>query len=397
MLAALTVGFFWRLLFLGQSLGGLDALEYFYPYRAYASAAIHEGRLPLWNPLIFGGVPFLANIQTALFYPFTGLFYILSATTAYTWSILIHVFLGAYFAYLFARFSLHLHAISGILVAFVFAFGGFMGAQLGHLNQFSAAIWLPALLLCWDQATSGRRPLSLLLGALTTALMILAGHPQEAYLALCTLLLYALFHTLWRLREQGPSVLAINAGATALILAVGALLSAVQLLPTAELTSWSIRSGGLPYALATTFSLKGTMLFNALLPPFWNRQLLLTVPGGSEFMGYVSLIGLLLALAGLLYQRSRHTVFFCLLALFSLSLALGKQNPLFPAFYRFVPGFSSLRVPARWLFPYTLSLAALAGLGAEALLHERRRLNWRPFVLLLALLAIGGALLARLE
>ncbi|MGH2469343.1 MAG: hypothetical protein ACRDGF_04650, partial [Chloroflexota bacterium] len=192
-------------------------------------------------------------------------------------------------------------------------------------------------------------------------------------------------------------MLAVNAGATALILAVGALLSAVQLLPTAELTSWSIRSGGLPYALATTFSLKGSMLFNALLPPFWNRDLLLTVPGGSEFMGYVSVIGLLLALAGVLYRRSRHTAFFCLLALFSLSLALGKQNPLFPAFYRFVPGFSSLRVPARWLFPYTLSLGALAGLGAEALLHERRRLNWRPFVLLLALLAIGGALLARLE
>src|SRR5689334_7228957 len=73
-LAALVVGFYWKMLFLGRTIGGLDALDYFYPYRAYAAAAIQHGRLPLWNPDIFGGVPFLANIQAAVFYPLSGLF-----------------------------------------------------------------------------------------------------------------------------------------------------------------------------------------------------------------------------------------------------------------------------------------------------------------------------------
>src|SRR5579864_3514479 len=81
-LAALVAAFFWKMLFLGRTIGGLDVLDYFYPYRVYARDAIQGGRLPLWNPDIFGGVPFLANIQAALFYPLSVLFYVFSEPTA---------------------------------------------------------------------------------------------------------------------------------------------------------------------------------------------------------------------------------------------------------------------------------------------------------------------------
>ena len=46
-----------------------DVALYFYPYWEAAARATREGRLPLWNPDLFAGVPFLANPQVGFFYP----------------------------------------------------------------------------------------------------------------------------------------------------------------------------------------------------------------------------------------------------------------------------------------------------------------------------------------
>jgi hypothetical protein len=43
----------------------------FYPFRTYAQSMLSQGEIPLWNPALLGGVPFLANMQSALFYPTT--------------------------------------------------------------------------------------------------------------------------------------------------------------------------------------------------------------------------------------------------------------------------------------------------------------------------------------
>ena len=77
-LLALTLAFFWKIAFTNLILVGLDVFTYFYPYKAYAAEVVRQGRLPLWNPYLFMGVPFLANAQTALFYPLNFLLYWLS-------------------------------------------------------------------------------------------------------------------------------------------------------------------------------------------------------------------------------------------------------------------------------------------------------------------------------
>src|SRR2546430_5740204 len=59
--------------------------------------------------------------------------------------------------------------------------------QGGHLNQISAAAWLPAVLLAYDRFATTRRVYWLGLGALALALQLLAGHPQETYMTLIIL------------------------------------------------------------------------------------------------------------------------------------------------------------------------------------------------------------------
>src|SRR5579883_2609524 len=60
-----------------------DLITAFYPSRAFAARAVHEGTLPLWNPYLLGGVPFLASPQSSLFYPPNFLYYILPVPVAW--------------------------------------------------------------------------------------------------------------------------------------------------------------------------------------------------------------------------------------------------------------------------------------------------------------------------
>src|SRR5919202_983832 len=100
-LLALDLAAYGPLLDPGRMLADYDAFVYFYPLRAYAAAAVQEGRLPLWNPSSFLGVPFIANPQTAFFYPLTALFFWLPVPQAYGLSLVLHVFLAGLFLYLF--------------------------------------------------------------------------------------------------------------------------------------------------------------------------------------------------------------------------------------------------------------------------------------------------------
>src|SRR5262245_56863192 len=61
-----------------------DLITYFYPTRAFASQSVKHGVLPLWNPLLLSGEPFLASTQSSLFYPLNVFYYILPLPVAWT-------------------------------------------------------------------------------------------------------------------------------------------------------------------------------------------------------------------------------------------------------------------------------------------------------------------------
>src|SRR5258707_15084688 len=71
-LLAASLAFYYPLVFLGRALVDYDAFVYFYPQRVYLAQSLLAGRIPLWDPDLFLGVPFLANPQTAVLYPTSG-------------------------------------------------------------------------------------------------------------------------------------------------------------------------------------------------------------------------------------------------------------------------------------------------------------------------------------
>ncbi|HJR15582.1 MAG TPA: hypothetical protein VJ808_01915, partial [Gemmatimonadales bacterium] len=61
------------------------------------------GRLPLWNPYLFGGVPTIEAGSGDILYPASILHFLLPLTSALAWKLILHVYLAGVFMYLAAR------------------------------------------------------------------------------------------------------------------------------------------------------------------------------------------------------------------------------------------------------------------------------------------------------
>ncbi|MCC6177871.1 MAG: YfhO family protein [Chloroflexi bacterium] len=347
----------------GRVLGGYDTFVYFYPLRAYFAEAISDGRLPLWNPRLFMGSPFLANPQTAIFYPGTWLFALLDVPHAYALNFLLHVFVAAVGVYAFARVSLGLGRIAALVGGAAFAFSGFLNGQAGHINQVSVAALVPLAALLLDLGLRTRRSLPFAGLTATLVLQILAGHPQEVYMTLVMLGLIVLWRSLpgplrGVPRRLGRS-LALLGGATLLALAI----SAIQLLPTAELAGLGTRGGGLDFRSAAFEALPWPLLIPALFPGYWAH-----LPT-TEFFGHLGTVAFVVAWLGLLAGAGRPAALGAMLVALGLLLAVGDATPLYHWLFDWAPGFSSFRVPARWLLVSTTGLAILTAVGMDWLLR----------------------------
>jgi hypothetical protein len=389
-LLGLVMAFFAKLVFTNLILARGDMFLYFYPNWNYAAETVCHGRLPLWNPYLFMGVPFLANSQTGVLYPLNLALAWLPTTRAINLTIGLHVWLAGAGAYVFARRSLGLSRLAAWLGAATFALGGYLGAQVEHVNQLQALAWLPFLFLFFDLALE-RWQIGFALAAIV-AVQWLAGHSQSVFISLGGLGVYALWPVVedaaarrWKVRSLARR-LGVWIGAAML----GVLLAAAQLAPTLELARQSMRAGGLTWREAVSFSLKPGMLLQALLPNF--RQTIF-----SEYVAYIGVIGLMFMVMGVwtcwwdtsqISNRQIGKRAVSILMVLGLFFALGGYNPIYSLLVKFVPGFNLFRVPARWLVLYAFGAAMLAGIGFDWLC-SRLRLNIRYLKFGLAALLIA--------
>src|SRR5207237_1649977 len=83
-----------------------DHADYFQPLRYFTAVELRNFRLPFWNPYNASGEPWLANPQTAVFYPPFWIFLIVPFAQAYVIFLLLHlVLLGCGSFLLFSRFA----------------------------------------------------------------------------------------------------------------------------------------------------------------------------------------------------------------------------------------------------------------------------------------------------
>ncbi|MGD8399031.1 MAG: hypothetical protein PVG11_09260, partial [Anaerolineae bacterium] len=393
-----TLGYFWLILLTPEAwkpAGGGDLASFLFPTYRFAAERLWHGDLPLWNPHLYGGVPFLADMQSGLFYPPYLLLYALAPQFRYEaleWMAAGHIFLAGAFTYLCLRYlepGRPLRPISALAGALAFMFSGIFVVHFGNLNLIAVTAWLPLIFfLFWRALRQRSAPLAASAG-LALGVATLAGHLQVTLfigLALGVAAAVAIWmarrppqaaarRRFWTGEQSWPLVaLALTAG-----IAVG--IAALVLLPALEYARLSPRAA-LTYREAARYSLAPALLGEMLVPGLFSTHEPALYWGVWDRVaaGYLGVLPLMLAGLALLLHRGRRVVLFGALATVALLLALGGESVVHGWAYLLLPGFGQIRAPARLVLLMDFSLAALAALALECLLRPlppRARAAWR--------------------
>ncbi|MDD5675114.1 MAG: YfhO family protein [Chitinivibrionales bacterium] len=391
LLGALTALFYAPILF-QQGFLWNDFIEQNFPYRLFAATALKDGQFPFWNPYVFSGMPFFADVQAALLYPpnllltfFAGAAWL--SPLLFEAQILCHIFLAAFFMYLCGReFGL---ARSGcLLAATTFMLCGFLSAHIFHVNLIHTAAWLPLIVLLAHRVLFRNSFLYGALLALTLAVAFLAGYPQLMLHFCYWLAAFFIYFLIVNIRGRTPARrLARPSALFGVSLALGIALCAVQLLPTNELAENSARPT-MEYGQSCEGSLRPYRFITMLVPKYFgtpqqkpgSRSIYWGVdkndvnPGIHSFWEtacYLGILPLLLALLAAFFVRKPIVIFLVVMAVLALMLAMGDSFFLYHIAYSLLPGLNRFRVPARFMFLFSFSLSLLAGFGLGALIEQR--------------------------
>ena len=365
-LIALILALFWPAAILRRFLMFGDILFFFEPAKSLLHESLRSGRLPLWSPWIFCGYPVAAEGQIAAFYPLSLLIsWLLPSPAASNWLVISHLLIAAVSMYALARL-LGVSLFAAWLAAIVYAFSGFLFAHIHHVSLLCAAAWLPLVVFFVERAWRGAVTPNAVLAALAWGLAALCGHPQMLFF----ISLVAIFWVGWRWlesrRERGRAITIVS-----IVFGLGLALGAVQLLLTAQLALLAPHGEKGELSYITSFSLLPKHLFGLLSPNWEGTPAFSSYQGDPYYWEYVLYIGLIplgLALIGATRRRGRALT---ILAIVALALAMAAVNPLY-ALLRYLPGFSDFRAPARYAVIFTFAAALLAAFGWD----ELSKLGW---------------------
>jgi hypothetical protein len=263
-----------------------DPVLQFVPWLAFARRELLAGRLPLWNPHQFGGVPLLGNSISALGSPLAWPALAFGIDPGWNVSLVLRVVFAAAAAFLWLRDRGRSRAAAA-LGAVAFAVSGSFIAWLEH-PQTLATAGVPLLLLFGGRLAESPRWRDLAGLTAATYLVLSGGHPETALLGALLAGAYVLFRA-----RRVPGLLAPVSGAL-----LGAGLAAPLLLPFLSYFASSAAAAG---HARQPFILPSSALVRFVLP----------ADGGShpiEAAAAVSLAALALVpfgLAGLRRDRER--------------------------------------------------------------------------------------------
>lgn len=367
-------------------------MTYFYPMKHFLRDYVLEhGSLPLWNPYLLCGYPFIADIQVSAFYPGGILMYLFSPEKSYAATLAVHFLLMAVGMYLFAG-RMGYSRIASWVAGIVYAFNGFAlrNLSVGHLTLFQTMAMAPWLWWSYARAVKlpGTRGWALV--SIFTAFILFGGCPQNALYALIFLMMLA-FLLPW----FDPEIsLRKSLGVFAACAATGFMVAAIQLLPTAEFTAWSPRSNGISYEAAMSGSLHPADLLNFFFPKIFGNPIAGTYwlrRDVHPFWEAGSYAGILTAAAVFGFRWKTATRFerVCLgMLVFSLAFALGKYNPLVP-FIQSLPVFNFFRGPIRLLYLAVTAASILAAGLVQRIGQGARTIPLRQMMWLSVLLWVG--------
>ncbi len=377
-LILLTAIFYWPIL-VGKGFLWNDFLEQNFVYRLFAAVSLKQGILPFWNPYVFSGLPFFADVQAAVLYPLN---LALTPFATQDWlspllveyQIILHIAMAGCFMYLLAR-EFGASRSGGLLAGVTFMFCGFFTTHIFHENLIHAAAWFPLAIVLFRRALDRISLLYASLTALVLCVIFLCGYPQLMVHMYYWLAAYYLFGLIVRIRGKTRVAPEVKRGvlfAALVILGIG--MAAVQLLPTQELAKNSVRPH-LSFSESCEGSLRPYRFVTLFAPNYFGRPQKSAYWGVSEqdvnggmhnyweTAVYAGTVSLAIAAIAPFVVRTPLTVFLSIMGVVSLLLAMGNSFFLYWFAFKFLPGLNAFRIPGRFAYLFALSVSLLAGTG----------------------------------
>lgn len=377
-----SVVIFFRDILLQKAFMWEDFINQFYPFRNFAAVSLANGELPLWNPYTFSGMPFQADIQSAVFYiPNLILTLFVSGERLHffwvEFFIILHYILAGISMYFLMK-HFKVEKLPALFSALVYMLSGFMITHGIHQIIINHVAWLPLVLLLFTIAIEQKSLLYTILGGLTLGHSILAGFPQLSLYILLLLLFYFTFLFIVKIKEvnfkEALTIVPVAAG----FVIIAILLTAIQILPTIELAPLSNRAE-ISYEKSQEGTFHPQQIITLLIPKFFGEQSAKV----SNYWGtgqywhywetnfYIGIAGLLFAFVAFsIIHKNKLVLFFSIVFLFSILYALGDYFILHKFFFHYIPGFHLFRNPGRMSLLFTFSAAILSGIGLNEIIKS---------------------------
>ncbi|MEK7605357.1 MAG: YfhO family protein [Patescibacteria group bacterium] len=332
-----------------------DVVTQIYPWKHFVVSELKEGRMPLWNPNNFSGNPALANFQTAVFSPFTLLYFILPFIDAWSLTVLLQPLLAGIFTYFLTR-EMRVSRGGAVVSALGFMFSGFIVVWMAYGTLSMAVAFLPLILLSLEKFLRKNKIRFLIPAALAVTVSLFSGHFQTSLYVLITSFVFIVYRYATDRRFKRMMI-------ACFALLSGCVLALPQLIPTFVLYTQSFRSsnaivdGGIPlYYLITSFA-----------PDFFGSPVTRNDWVGfyAERASFIGIIPLLLAGFSFFRIRSHYVLFFIGLSLVSLVLALDTPLQVLLSMAG-IPVLSSSN-PTRIIVLWSFAMSILAGFGYDYL------------------------------
>jgi hypothetical protein len=332
------------------------------PFLEHTRGALPD--VPLWNPHLMGGRPFVANAQSAVFSPFSLPSYLLPFWWSLSVVALLKLLVASLGAFALAR-ALGMRMAGALLCGLVFGFGLFF---VVWLPWPLTSIWalMPWLMLATDRLVRRPGPLPAAALAGLVALQYFGGHPESSFHVMVAVLAFGVLRLVQARRgevEGAPRSPWRTVGLAVGAIALGTALAAVAIAPFVELLAHSAdivyRGDDEPSFLPRRY------LLAALVPDYWGK------PTQTPFEGfmvqrafYAGALPLVLAAAALVLRPTLERVSIAAFGAAAMLVVFGVP-PVFDAVTA-LPGFNTVH-NTRLPIVFMLCVALLAGRGLDEL------------------------------
>lgn len=362
-----------------------------YPVVHYIRESFWRGEVPLWNPLLNCGVPFLAQWNTSVCYPLSLFYLIFPLPWSLNVFLLGHLLIAGLGMYFLARRWTQ-NPLAAFVAGLTYGLNGLMLNCLLWTSNLAALSWQPWVILLVERAwrEGGGRKLGV--AALVAGMQMLSGAPE------IIIFTWTIILALWLVEVvRSPKDFRVGLRRLAVLVALVSGLAAVQLLPLFELVQHSDR--GVSYEYANMWPLPLWGVANFFVPQVHALQSVLeTYQLSDQYWTksyYLGIGVMLLVLAGLGRVRNRYFWVLATGGFFAMLLAFGSGGKIYDWVKRVLPVISFARYPVKFISATIFVLPLLAALTINSFRPGEKNSGKRAVLVagLLAVIVIVGSLL----